>query len=137
VLFQVLLGADDLRLASGRSIHMRYTVSDGTHLGDVMRQLTVEMDEKEMILLEAAARARGIDPRIISKTQLLELLEAVTAAGPNMDASLTREPEQVALSARRARRLEALMKMHGIWKGDPDKPQDGTAYQQEVRAEWR
>lgn len=35
----------------------------------------------------------------------------------------------------RARRLEALMSMQGIWKGDPDKPQDGVAYQQEVRAE--
>lgn len=37
----------------------------------------------------------------------------------------------------RATRLEALMRMQGIWKGDPDQPQDGVAYQQEVRAEWQ
>lgn len=39
--------------------------------------------------------------------------------------------------AARAKRLALLMTMHGIWKNDPDKPQDGLAYQQEVRAEWR
>lgn len=37
----------------------------------------------------------------------------------------------------RAKRLEALMSMQGIWKGATEKPQDGVAYQREVRAEWR
>lgn len=103
-------------------------------MGDVMRQLTVEMDEAEMILLEAAANARGIDPNNINKTQLLELLAQVEAA-TNTNAPAARDAGTV--PSARARRLEALMKMHGIWKGDPDKPQDGAAYQQEIRAEWR
>jgi hypothetical protein len=39
--------------------------------------------------------------------------------------------------AERAKRLAAVMSMHGIWKDDPTKPQDGAEYQREVRAEWR
>ncbi|WGG51200.1 hypothetical protein [Rugamonas sp. DEMB1] len=40
-------------------------------------------------------------------------------------------------AAARAQRLAAVMSMHGIWKDDPTKPQDGAEYQREVRAEWR
>jgi hypothetical protein len=42
-----------------------------------------------------------------------------------------------ASAAARAQRLAAVMSMHGIWKDDPTKPQDGVEYQREVRAEWR
>lgn len=42
-----------------------------------------------------------------------------------------------ASAAARAQRLAAVMSMHGIWKDDPTKPQDGAEYQREVRAEWR
>lgn len=106
-------------------------------MGYVMRQLIVEMGELEMAELEAAARARGIDPEKINKAQLLQLLEALQLcmAGPN--ATATQEVQQGTVPRARAERLAALMSMHGIWKGDPDQPQDGVAYQQEVRAEWR
>jgi hypothetical protein len=36
----------------------------------------------------------------------------------------------------RAKRLAAIMSVHGMWKDDPDKPRDAVAYQREVRAEW-
>jgi hypothetical protein len=42
-----------------------------------------------------------------------------------------------ASAAARATRLAAVMSMHGIWKDDPTKPQDGAEYQREARAEWR
>ncbi|ELX09442.1 hypothetical protein Jab_2c15080 [Janthinobacterium sp. HH01] len=41
------------------------------------------------------------------------------------------------VAADQAKRLAAVMRMHGIWKDDPTKPQDGAEYQREVRAEWR
>ena len=47
------------------------------------------------------------------------------------------ENEAAAEQAERAKRLAAVMSMHGIWKDDPTKPQDGAEYQREVRAEWR
>jgi len=37
----------------------------------------------------------------------------------------------------RAKRLAAAMSVNGMWKGMEDKPQDGLAYEREVRAEWR
>lgn len=37
----------------------------------------------------------------------------------------------------RAKRLAAAMSVNGMWKDKEDKPQDGLAYQREVRAEWR
>lgn len=36
----------------------------------------------------------------------------------------------------RARRLEVLMGTFGMWKGRQDLPQDGLAYQREMRADW-
>ena len=45
--------------------------------------------------------------------------------------------DAAAAQAERAKRLAAVMSMHGIWKDDPTKPQDGAEYQREVRAEWR
>ncbi|MBV6324639.1 hypothetical protein [Duganella violaceipulchra] len=40
-------------------------------------------------------------------------------------------------AAARAKRLAAVMSVHGMWKNDPDKPRDAIAYQREVRAEWK
>jgi hypothetical protein len=90
-----------------------------TDLRYVMEQLTVELDDREMAVLHSAARARSIDPTHMTKLQLLNLL---TAQKP---------------SAARAKRLAAIMSVHGIWKDDPTKPKDGVDYQREMRAEWR
>ncbi|WP_166880958.1 hypothetical protein [Massilia mucilaginosa] len=40
------------------------------------------------------------------------------------------------LGDERARRLEVLMGIFGMWKGRQDLPQDGLAYQLEIPAEW-
>ena len=56
---------------------------------------------------------------------------------PDRNPAMSEEDQLLPTPEARARRLKALMTMQGIWKGDPDKPQDGVAYQQEVRAEWR
>lgn len=58
--------------------------------------------------------------------------QIVQLNGPDAKPVAPEEHQQRA----RAKRLEALVRMQGIWKGDPDKPQDGVAYQREVRAEW-
>lgn len=47
------------------------------------------------------------------------------------------DPAPAPADAAHAKRLAAIMSVHGMWRGDPDKPQDGVAYQREVRAEWR
>lgn len=118
-----------------------------------MRQLTVELEEEDMAQLEATARARRIDRAHVTKAQLLTLLGAGTTMRWRAGLGARRAPVAVKgakivficrpkrpredQAVARARRMEALMSMQGIWKGDVNKPQDGVAYQQEVRAEWR
>ncbi|PIL46356.1 hypothetical protein CR105_04590 [Massilia eurypsychrophila] len=101
-----------------------------------MRQLTIEFDDEEAAQLEADARACGIDPARRTKTQLLQLLGNASGKRKANAEAAPPDTQETKMPAR-ARRLEALMPMQGIWKGDPDKPQDGVAYQREVRAEWR
>lgn len=90
-------------------------------------RLTVELDEGEMSKVEAAVRARRLDPKHLTAKQLVLALGAADSAGTAVDASA---------EVKRAKRLAAVMAMHGIWKDDPTKPQDGVDYQREVRAEW-
>jgi len=72
-----------------------------------MGKIAVELDDEEMERLLAAANAvRAIDQHSL----------------PADDT--------------RAKRLAAIMSVHGIWKDDPTKPKDPVAYQREVRAEW-
>jgi hypothetical protein len=101
-----------------------------------VRQLTIEFDDDEAARLEANARACGIDPARMTKTQLLQLLDYDSGKQKTSAEAAPPDTQETKLEAR-ARRLEALMPMQGIWKGAPDKPQDGVAYQREVRAEWR
>lgn len=101
-----------------------------------MRQLIIEFDEDEAEQLEAAARACGIDPARMTKAQLLQLLSNESSREPATVKTGQADAQETPAEAR-ARRYKALLPMQGIWKGDPDKPQDGVAYQREVRAEWR
>jgi hypothetical protein len=101
-----------------------------------MRQLIIEFDDEEAAQLEAAARACGIDPTCMTKTQLLQLLDNDSGKPKANAVAAPPDTQETKLEAR-ARRLKVLMPMQGIWKGDPDEPQDGVAYQREVRAEWR
>lgn len=138
-------------------------------VGGIMRQITIEFDDEEMAQLEAAARARHINPERMSKAQLLKLL--TLGKKPKWRAGLSARRNQLALraaqgmpssaaiaasalsgngtskrardsvgdasaEAMRAKRMELLALTAGSWKGDPDKPQDGLAYQLEMRAEW-
>jgi hypothetical protein len=45
--------------------------------------------------------------------------------------------EELAKEDRRQARLVILMRSSGIWSGEPNKPRDGLAYQEELRAERR
>lgn len=140
-----------------------------------MAQLTVELDDREMERLQAAARARRIDPNRMTRLQLLQVLIAPAelvqkkswrgsalarhrAAKPSSGTisfkimkhavklmaerrqTIVKVPvgnEKLApVDAARAKRLAAIMSVHGMWKGDPDKPRDAVEYQREMRAEW-
>lgn len=94
------------------------------------QRLTVELDEHEMRKIEAAARAHQLDPKTITAKQLVLALAADHGAVGAQSNSASAE-------ARRAKRLAAIMSMHGIWKNDPSKPKDPVAYQREVRSEWQ
>lgn len=99
-------------------------------------RLTVELNDDEMSKVEQAARDLRLDPQRLTAKQLVLALGAADGAGPvSTDAASHRD--DASPDARRARRLAAVMAVHGIWKDDPSKPQDGAAYQREVRAEWR
>lgn len=86
-----------------------------------MAQVDIEFDDREMEQLRAVARARRIDPGHMTRLQLLQAL-TVPIGKPS--------------DAEHAKRLVAVMSVHGMWKGDPDKPRDAVEYQREVRAEW-
>lgn len=100
-----------------------------------MRQLTVELKEEEMERLEAVARARHTDPVGFIRA---EVLKALTPGGTPPVGIVTIPPSDAKTREdRRQARLAVLMRSNGIWAGDPNKPKDGLAYQEELRAEWR
>ncbi|NGZ83369.1 hypothetical protein [Duganella aceris] len=82
-----------------------------------------------MELLEAVSRARQTGLADVAKE---ELFKALASSKPTDD----RDDTANAREARRQARLRALAPSSGIWDGDPDKPKDGVAYQEEMRAEW-
>ncbi|MYM23411.1 hypothetical protein GTP46_12215 [Duganella sp. FT135W] len=94
------------------------------------QRLTVELDEHEMRKIEAAARAHQLDPQSMTAKQLVLALGAGNSVAEAQSHNASTE-------AKRAKRLAAIMSMHGIWKDDPSKPKDPVAYQREVRAEWQ
>jgi hypothetical protein len=110
-------------------------------------RLTVELDEREMRKVQAAAHARGLDPQHMTAKQLVLALGATDSTAVPLQAGAGQRAEapvahaataaDTPADALRAKRLAAVMGMHGIWKDDPTKPQDGVEYQREVRAEWR
>ncbi|MYM95667.1 hypothetical protein [Duganella vulcania] len=153
-----------------------------------MAQLTVELDDREIARVRAAARARQVDSNHLTSIQLLQMLAVVypkkakakglwlsgasrmtrMKGAKNIDALLVayaaqcsvemlERQRQAALAkmteavkasgvaadtaaisaAARAKRLAAVMSVHGMWKNDPDKPRDAVAYQREARAEWK
>lgn len=80
-----------------------------------MPQPTVELGDKELDRIEAVAPADDYAARI-----------ATIPSG-----------EELAKENRRQARLAILMRSSGIWAGEPNKPRNGIAYQEELRAEWR
>jgi|GEM_PF-1938475 len=79
-----------------------------------------------------------LSDRDVERVAQKVLDQAVTISTLASAAMITDKVEKV-LSAEdvRAKRLAAAMSVNGMWKGKEDKPQDGLAYQREVRAEWR
>lgn len=122
-----------------------------------MRQLALESEDREMTQLQLAARARGIDPIHMTKTQLIKVLKRQklkwrTSPHQGRSPVVLRAIEAGAIKraileqklvnpasgeAARAKRWAGIMSVHGMWKDDPDKPQDAVAYQREARDEWR
>jgi hypothetical protein len=96
-----------------------------------MRQLIVELSDQEMDVLEVLAKAEHLAPGSLAKLALLKVL--AERAGETSQSSDSVGAQQPDLA--HAKRLAAAMTMHGIWRGKADKPQDGVAYQREVRAE--
>lgn len=104
--------------------------------------LTVELTEREMSQVQAAAQAKDLDPKNMTVQQLVELLGAVndaitTASDQELLVRLETPKPQLTTDEVRAKRLAVAMSVNGIWKGQADKPQDGLEYQREVRAEWQ
>lgn len=85
-----------------------------------MAESDIELADRELEMLQSFATARGIAPAGMTR---LQLLEAITSEPGTPD------------NAGRFLRLAAIMSVHGIWKGDPDKPRDAVEYQKEIRAE--
>jgi len=109
------------------------------------QHVTVELNEREMEQVKAAVRAQRLDPQHMTAVQLVQALGKVAAdanaalaiaeaaSAPPLE---TTKPPLTAEQAR-AKRIEAVMSVHGMWKDKPDMPQDALEYQREVRAEWR
>jgi hypothetical protein len=64
-----------------------------------MAQVDIEFDDREMEQLRAVARARRIDPGDMTRLQLMQALT---------------EPEDELSDAEHARRLAAVMSVHGM-----------------------
>jgi hypothetical protein len=84
-------------------------------MGCLMPQPTAELDDKEMGRIEEVAPADDCAARVVT----------IPSA------------EEQAKEDRRQTRLAILMRSSGLWAGEPNKPKDGLAYQEELRAEWR
>lgn len=59
------------------------------------------------------------------------------AARMQRQTEIVQAAEDTAKEERRKQRLAILMRSNGIFAGDPGKPKDGVAYQNELRAEWQ
>jgi hypothetical protein len=97
-----LCGHPDVKLDSGSPEPAAFTVYqvmavNGGVGGGIMRQIKIEFDDEEMAQLEAAARARHIDPERMSKAQLLKLL--TLGKKPKWRAGLSARRNQLALRA--------------------------------------
>jgi hypothetical protein len=85
-----------------------------------MAEYDVEVADRELEMLQSVALARGIQPAGMTRQQLLEVIIHGTT---------------MPVDAARVQRLSAVMSVHGMWKGDPDKPRDAVEYQKEIRSE--
>jgi membrane-associated protease RseP (regulator of RpoE activity) len=111
-----------------------------------MRQVIVELDDKEMATLEAVARARRVAPAEVLKVEAIRGLRQVVTdimadnvaieGLVHMISTNDVTPDE-AKEQRRQARLAVLMRSNGIFAGDKDKPKDGLVYQKELRAEWQ
>ena len=94
-----------------------------------MRQVIVELDDKEMAKLEAIARELRVEPADVLKAAAIRSLTTNGTVMTGIPVSQDEAKEQ-----RRQARLAILMRSHGIFDGDKDKPKDGLVYQKELRA---
>ncbi|WP_296002064.1 hypothetical protein [Rugamonas sp.] len=86
---------------------------------------------KLLIIGHAGNRAVEVSPRRHQTVVHAEPTAAAKIAVAVANANIV----PINSAAAHAQRLAAIMGMHGIWKDDPTKPQDGVEYQREVRGE--
>jgi hypothetical protein len=83
-------------------------------------RVTIEVDDIELARLTEAARSRDVHLDKLTAAEFIDICAAAPAT-----------PGKPSPEVRRA----AIASVHGMWRNDPDKQQDGLEYQREVRAE--
>lgn len=124
-----------------------------------MRRIIVDVDERDIVVYEALARAKKVDLVEIISAQIKLTAEMLNKAGTLAAEALAAEamagqiqkdlavlsfdepkktaPAESTLEQRRAAR-RAILRGDGtpLWKGEEGKPKDGLIYERELRAEW-
>lgn len=83
-------------------------------------RVTIEVDDIELARLTEAARNRDVRLDKLTAAEFIDIWASAPAT-----------PGKPSLEVRRA----AIISVHGMWRNDSGKQQDGLEYQREVRAE--
>ena len=99
-------------------------------------RLTIEVDETELARLREAARDRDVRLDQLTAAEFVEILAAGMPSYPSL-AAPTAESKEAAMPDKPSREIgrAAIASVHGMWRNDPGKQQDGLEYQREIRAE--
>jgi hypothetical protein len=82
-----------------------------------MRQLVVELEDKDMVLLENVVLARCTDPATLLKAELLKMLASAGKDGVDSVADDVLDDSGIAREERRQARIAALLRSSGIKAG--------------------
>ncbi|USX27768.1 hypothetical protein NHH73_05620 [Oxalobacteraceae bacterium OTU3CINTB1] len=99
-------------------------------------RLTIEVDETDLARLRQAARDRDVRLEQLTAAEFVEILAMGMRSNPPLAASTAESKETAILSKpSRETRRAAIASVHGMWRNDPSKQQDGLEYQREIRDE--
>lgn len=99
-------------------------------------RLTIEVDQTELARLSEAARDHDVRLDKMTGAEFIEIWAAGIPPPPPA-ASIPKGPTEAAVTPKPSREMRraAIASVHGMWKNDPSKQQDGLEYEREVRAE--